>query len=278
MTTSVEDSRPDLLGTDIEELKKLNRWIYAYDRQWLADALWLRYVKIAPAIYSRHPYGVHASVKLSEEAMGKLPFSDGGRNGRETGLPSPPIPFTVLPELPPVDGRDRLSSLNHDLRFEILSYLFRPGERDARPERPELVSSWNLPGCDHRALLLSAGRQAETRNLGIGGRDLNRMALVSRCWRGHVEAFCGHALLVWKQKVEARHFDAQVRDWVEGWKEWEELETFTTCARMEFVWRARKYCALRGRNCQGSWRTLAPGLKLCERGCEDDKPWCGGGY
>lgn len=37
----------------------------------------------------------------------------------------------------------------------------------------------------------------------IAGNSLNALALTSRTWRDQVEAFCSHALLVWKLRVEA---------------------------------------------------------------------------
>lgn len=193
--------------SDKADLNKLARWLYRHDGEWFADALWLRYTKIAKVVYSHYHYRLLSSGKTA-------------RRERIPEVEEPPMPYDILPAIPPCDGLDPFSALPHDLRFEILSYLLLPNIR-MRLGSPEVI-----------------------------GHALNSMALVSRSWRDQVEAFCDHALLAWRQAVRksdssgffAFHYKPDL------WVEWRALKTYTSCARMEYVFRTRTCCAFCGTN------------------------------
>jgi hypothetical protein len=150
----------DLPG-DKSELNKLVHWLYHDDEERLADALWLRYTKVAKVVYRnsalfrKHRYRVSKGVFVDTSC-----YPEG----------QPPIPYNILPAVHPFDGIDRLSALPHDIRLDILSHLLPPNVKK-RFGRPEVI--------DH---------------------TLNNMALVSKSWRDQVDAFCGHELLVWNRE------------------------------------------------------------------------------
>lgn len=200
--------RPDL-PSDKAELNKLVRWFYRHDGGWLADALWLRYTKIAKVVYSDDCYRLTPSDRVWKLGL----YEDFIKQTSD----QPPMPYNILPEIQPRDGLDRLSGLSEELRFEILSYLLLPNIRVQL-------------GC-----------------LDVADHPLNSVASVSKAWRDQVDAFCSHALLVWKQRVKrspnyADHGEPDL------WVEWRALKCYTSCARMEYVFRTRTCCVLCGTN------------------------------
>lgn len=195
------------LPDDKSDLTRLLDWFFEHDAEWMTDALWLRYIKLAKRIYSGDGgFGSPGMWKQREIEQAKLPFAK-----KKLKLQKPPIPCEILPSLAPSDGHSCLSTLPHDLRVEVLSYLVLPDVAE--------VNCWERK---------------------LGSNALNKLALVSREWYDQVEAYCSHTLLVWKQKVE----DESVERW-QGfcWIEWSNLVTFTSSARMELVVRNRNYCA-----------------------------------
>lgn len=195
------------LPNDKSDLTRLLDWFFEHDAEWMTDALWLRYIKLAKRIYSGNGQFEGPGIwKQREIEHFTLPFAK-----RKLKLQKPPIPREILPSLPPSDGLDYLSTLPHDLRVEVLSYLVIPDVVE--------VNRWDRK---------------------LGGNTLNKLALVSREWHDQVEAYCSHTLLVWKQKAE----DDGVERWQGScWVEWRDLVTFTSSARMELVVRNRNYCA-----------------------------------
>ena len=211
------------LPSEKAELNKLVLWLNSHDGEWLADALWLRYAKVAKVIYSNYSFLMEQQRQVSK----------GQIRGTEC-LPEedPPMPYNILPAMQLCEGIDRLSALPHDLRVEILSYLLLP----------------NL--------------KMRCRCWEIADNTLKSLALVSRSWRDQVDAFCGHALLAWKQKVARGeawkyHFDHGEPD---SWVEWRALKSYTSCARMEYVFRTRTCCVLCGGN--GSCLVLSTDLAM----------------
>jgi hypothetical protein len=192
-----------------EDLNKLIHWLDRHDGEWLADALWLRYTKVAKVVYSDRSFLITHRDRVSTGVI------------KETKCfpkENPPMPYNILPIMQSHDEVDRLSGLPHDIRVEILSYLLLPNI-NMRLGCPEIV--------DH---------------------PLNSVALVSRSWRDQVDAFYGHALLVWKQRVRkgsAAEYFANF-DELDSWVEWWALKSYTSCARMEYVFRSRTCCALCG--------------------------------
>jgi hypothetical protein len=85
-----------------------------------------------------------------------------------------------------------------------------------------------------------------------------------------VDAFCGHALLVWKQRVrrsEASEFLA-LQDEPDSWVEWRALKSYTSCARMEYVFRTRTCCVLCGTNQKCLEFSASLGMMWCAQ-CRD---------
>jgi len=155
--TQHERRRPDL-PSDKADLEKLVRWFYRRDAEWMADALWLRYTKVARSMYrnkGRYRFGFQG--RIWKNGMLALKSPD-----------QPPMSYNILPTTQPFDVVDRLSALSEDIRLEVLSCLMFP----------DVLSPQ------------------------IGRHPLNSVALVSRAWRAQVDAFCSHALLVWKQRVK----------------------------------------------------------------------------
>jgi hypothetical protein len=222
----------DLPG-DKADLNKLIHWLHRHDGEWMADALWLRYTKAAKVVYSDRSHLVTHRDRVAERVIKETKYFPED---------TPPIPYNILPVMQPCDEIDRLSTLPHDLRLEILSYLLLPNFR-IRLGVAEIV--------DH---------------------PLNSVALVSRSWRDQVDAICGHELLVWKKKVRrsemamflARHGD------IDSWVGWRALKSYTSCARMEYVFRARTCCVLRGSNKDYVSLSTSLGMMWC-RQCEHEE-------
>ena len=233
---NIEEQQPRLLNNgpwedlpgDKADLNKLVHWLHRHDGEWLADALWLRYTKVAKVVYSNRAYIMTHLDRVNEGLI---------KDTKYFPEEEPPIPYNILPAMQPCDEIDRLSALPHDLRVEILSYLLRPNFK-MRLGEAEIV--------DH---------------------PLNRVALVSRSWRDQVDAFCGHELLVWKQRVrrcEMAMFPTQ-HDEIDSWIEWRALKSYTSCARMEYVFRTRTCCALCGGNKDYVSLSTSLGMMWCRQ-------------
>jgi len=223
MTTSWS---PSNLPTDQTDLKKLVQWFREHDSDWMADALWLRYLKIAKQVYQ--PRDSDLLWKKREADFDQLPF-----NKKSKGKTPLPFTFEILPEIPPRDEIDRLSALPHDIRVGVLSHLRLPDVRED-----------------------IYGNSVTVRH------PLSNLALVSRGWRDQVEAFCDHSLLVWKHEAGARRELGAASSWV-GWRE---LATYTANARMEYVFRTRRYCGV----CVQPARQLRLSREWPELVCCDD--------
>jgi len=217
------------LPSDKADLNKLIHWLGCHNGEWLADALWLRYTKVAKVVYSNRPFLMNHRDRVSKEVIWDTKYWPAEQ---------PPIPYHILPATRPCDKIDRLSGLPHDLRVEILSYLLLPNIR-VRLGCPEIV--------DH---------------------TLNSMALVSKSWRDQEDAFCGHALLVWKQSVSKASASEYLAN-LDSWVEWRALKSYTSCARMEYVFRTRTFCVL----CGGSREYLVLSTTLGTMWCRNDQGW-----
>lgn len=211
------------LPKDNTELDRLVQWFKERDADWLADALWLRYLKIVKRVY--HTDDSEVAWELRAAHASKLPFAKIPTNGL-------PLPCNILPKSPPADGIDHLSALPHDVRVSILSHLLLPEIRE------------DIYGITE-----------------IAGHALNALALTSKGDRDEVEAFCSHSLLVWKHKAEQRrgYFSPGVDS---PWVEWRKLPTYTANARMEYVFRSRTYCQFCGRRGE-KWLRWWPGVLCC---------------
>jgi len=191
------------LPNDQTDLDNLVQWFREHDTDWMADALWLRYLKIGRQVY--HPNQSDLAWEFREAHFNSLPYV------KKKPRKPPPFTLEILPGIPPHDGIDRLSALPRDIRVEILSHLGLPDVR--------------IDKCG---------------NIVTAGHALSNLVLVSKGWRDQVEAFCGHSLLVWKHAAEAQRVNGDASKWV-GWRE---LATYTANARMEYVFRMRKYCSV----------------------------------
>jgi hypothetical protein len=103
---------PEDFPQDKPDLNTLVDWFYTHDADWMADALWLRYLKIAKQVYHYDD--------MDEE------WSEYGKEGNKNK--QAPLPRAILPEMR-ASGKgdvDRLGALPHDIRVEILSYLLLP--------------------------------------------------------------------------------------------------------------------------------------------------------
>jgi len=209
------------------DLDKLVQWLHEHDPDWMSDALWLRYVKLSSQVYHTQDECGFAW-EVREAHFDQLPFAT-------KALQNSPFPFAILPEVPPSHEVDRLSALPHDIRVKILSYLLLPEVRDG----------------------IYCGSKV------VAAHPLNRLALASKAWRVQVEAFCSHSLLVWRHEAEARCEGGDVSEWVE----WRDLATYTANARMEYVFKLRKYCGVCGRPTTQFARS---GWLLCCEDCEYD--------
>jgi hypothetical protein len=221
------------LPSDKADLNKLVLWLDRHDGEWLGDALWLRYVKIAKVVYSNRSFLMENQHRASKGVVEDTKFYPEEEE-------DPPIPYNILPAMQPCDEIDHLGALPHDVRVEILSYLLLPNFK-TRMGDPEMV--------DH---------------------TLNSVALVSRSWRDQVDVFCGHALLIWKQRVrrsEASEFLA-LQDEPDSWVEWRALKSYTSCACMEYVFRTRTCCVLCGTNQKCLEFSASLGMMWCAQ-CRD---------
>jgi hypothetical protein len=173
----MDDWQTSNLPRDQTDLDKLMGWFHEHDAEWMSDALWLRYLKIARRVYRSS--NSDRTWELHEAHFDQLPFA-------RKAPQSPPFPTRILPEVPPSDGVDRLIALPHDIRIEILSYLLVP----------------ELRGNVYGGVVMS--RHA-----------LNNLALASKGWRDQVEAICGHFLLTCKHKVDDQCECGDPSRWVE---------------------------------------------------------------
>jgi hypothetical protein len=217
---------PPSLPNDKSDLNTLVDWFYAHDADWMADALWLRYLKIVKRVY--HADDSAIGWELREAQFEELRFArKQARRNKKV-----PLPCAILPEIQEPEKKvDRLSALPHDIRFEILSYLLRANIHE------------DIYG-----------------KLTIAAHPLNNLALVSRAWRDQVDAFCSHSLLVWKQAAENYTEDMDSKS---NWVEWRKLAIYTSNPRMEYTFRVRTYCWLCAE--ETSWWTERwPGLRCCE--------------
>ncbi|KAM0713579.1 hypothetical protein Q7P37_010541 [Cladosporium fusiforme] len=235
---------------------KLTQWLLEHDEEWLLDACWLRYLEVSKSVYSDESDYTPAAWAQREKLAAQMNIP--------TVQSQLPVPNTILPPSPSSSGKgdDRLSALPHDLRFEILSYLLLPDFKFN--EDASLLE-------DSDSFISPNDRDRREFRGDFKGHNLNRLALVSRNWRNQVEAFCSHALIVWKQLVAVRHKGGSWDTWVE----WRRLRMFTTSARMEYVVRAYDYCAFCGNTAKGKSSRSWPGLVCCfdcEEGgeCDDD--------
>jgi hypothetical protein len=218
------------LPNDQTDLNKLVQWFHEHDPDWMADALWLRYLRIGRQIYQLKHSDLEWEIR---EAQFDQLLSTKKRKVESR----PPFAFEILPEIPPRDGIDRLSALPHDIRVEVLSHLRLPDVRI------------DIYG-----------------NSVVAGHALSSLALVSKGWRDQVEAFCDHSLLVWKHEAEARLESGESSKWV-GWRK---LATYTANARMEYVFRTRKYCGVCLQPPRQLWVSMKwPGFLCCDE-CNSD--------
>lgn len=171
MTTNWSTSN---LPNDHADLDKLVKWFREHDPAWMADALWLRYLKIGKQVYEPD-----IALQSRETQLDQLPSID-----REVQN-SPPLACNILPDNPQCAKPDHLSALPHDIRVEILSHLRLP---DLRIDI--------LGKCD------------------VAGHPISSLGLVSKSWRNQVETFCSHLLLVWKHEVDARRRCCEPSGWV----------------------------------------------------------------
>lgn len=215
------------LPNDQTDLEKLVQWFHEHDPDWMADALWLRYLKISRTVY--HPNNNRDSIWAQREAdFDRLPFID-----RHKDLMAV-LPFAVeiLPEISSHDDIDLFGALPHDIRVEVLGHLRLP---DVRKDRHG--------------------------NSVAAGHPLSSLALASNGWRDQVEAFCSHSLLVWKHEAAAQRESGDASNWV-GWRK---LATYTANARMEYVFRTRKYCGVCVQPARQMWVSRTwPGSLCCD--------------
>ena len=212
------------------DLPRLIKWLYAIDREFLGDALWLRYDRLK--WQARHTYKI-----LQRPHDGTPAFPKPSAVHTE---PSPHV--LVLSEALKCDVRDHLTALPYDVRVNILEFLLKPLPA-LPPDQTEDESEDDYS--DWKDYILPRRRPPH---------PLNQLAGTSKVWRDLVEAFCGHQLLVLKQQIALGRQDA--------WVPWRELRTYTSCARMELVVRLSDCCAFCGMETilqSEKW----PGLTCC---------------
>lgn len=197
------------------DLPRLMKWLYAIDREFLGDALWLRYDRLTRQAHHTHEFRQMCPVEERPLRMQTLPEVHGELSPH----------FLISSDTSRCDVKDRLTGLPYDVRWTILEFLLKP-----------------LP-----VLLLDPKYEEEEEDLDWinytlprlrPSHPLNQLAATSQAWRDLVEVFCGHQLLVLKQQIALGRKD----DWVP----WRELRTFTSCARMELVVRMSECCAFCG--------------------------------
>lgn len=217
------------------DLPRLIKWLYAIDREFLGDALWLRYDRLKRQAH--HTYEL-----LQRPYDGNLAFS---KPSAAHTQPSPHV--LVLSEASKCGVKDHLTALPHDIRLTILEFLLKPLPV-LPPDQTEDESEDDL--YDWKNYILPRRRPPH---------PLNELAGTSKVWRDLVEAFCGHQMLVLKQQIALGRRDE--------WVSWRELRTYTSCARMELVVRLSECCAFCGVETimqSEKW----PGLTCCSP-CED---------
>lgn len=226
------------------DLPRLIKWLYAIDREFLGDALWLRYDKLKrQARYTLQT--------LQRPPGDEPPFPFRGRT-----LPGvhnkPSTPVLVPSEAPRVNVKDHLTLRPHDIRLIILEFLLKPLPA---PKETKEVEEYDSDG---RAWYWTDNWVPPRRR---PPHPLNQIAGTSKAWRDMVDAFCGRELLILKQQIALGRQD----DWVP----WRELRTYTSCARMELVVRLSECCAFCGIETVTQSKKW-PGLTCCGP-CED--PW-----
>jgi hypothetical protein len=220
-------------------------WLYAVNREFLADALWLRYDKLNRQ--ARHT--LHTLKVLSRPSREEVPSPCRRRTLPAFHSESSPQGL-VLSEASKRDVKDHLTSLPYDIRLIILEFLLKP--LPVPKETIEVVEDDSDGGtyCWENTYVPPRRRASH---------PLNQLAATSKLWRDEVEAFCGRQLIVLKQKITLGRQD----DWVP----WRELRTYTSCSRMELVVRLSERCAFCGIETI-SQSEKWPGLTCC-RPCED---------
>jgi hypothetical protein len=214
-------SKPAPRGSGIphiapNDLPRLIKWLYAIDREFLDEALWLRYDKL-----SRQARRAHEILQICP--IKELSFQ------RQTlpAIHSEPSPQVLISsKASSCDFKDRLTDLPHNIRLAILEFLLKP--LPALPPEPAEDES-DEESNDWMNYILPRRRPSH---------PLNQLAGTSRTWRDLVEAFCGHQLLVLKQQIALGRQDE--------WVAWRGLRTYTSCARMELVVRLSECCAFCG--------------------------------
>ena len=200
------------------DLPRLMKWLYAVDREFLADALWLRFDRL-----TRQAHYTHQVLQISSDD--RLLF------------PTPTLPAVhseplqhvyVSSGTPRCDVKDHLTVLPYHVRLNILEFLLKP--LPVLPLEQTKDDEADEESYDWMNYVLPRLRPPH---------PLNQLAATSKAWRDQVEAFCGHQLLVLKQQIALGRQD----DWVS----WRRLRTFTNCARMELVVRVSECCAFCGR-------------------------------
>lgn len=219
------------------DLPRLIKWLYAIDREFLNDALWLRYDRL-----SRQAHRTHEILQICP--IKELP----SRRQTFPAVHSEPSPHVlILSKASRCDVKDRITALPHAIRLTILEFLLKP--LPVLPPEPTKDES-DEESNDWMNYILPRQRPPH---------PLNQLAGTSKTWRGLVEAFCGHQLLVLKQQIALGRQDE--------WVAWRELRTYTSCARMELVVRLSECCAFCGVETimqSEKW----PGLTCCAP-CED---------
>lgn len=204
------------------DLPRLMKWLYLFDREFLCDNLWPRYDKFKRQAYQIQPSPqTHAGIQAPPHRR-QLP---------PRVCDELPPRVLVLPKAPSCHLQDRLTALPPDIRLYILEFLLKPLPVPP-PVQPEYEQE-NEEGDRHRhevnTYVLPRLRPPH---------PLNQLASTSKTWRDQVGVFYRHQLLVLKQQIALGRQDS--------WVPWRELRTYTSCARMELVVRLSECCAFCG--------------------------------
>jgi hypothetical protein len=198
------------------DLPRLINWLYLIDRDFLGDALWLRYDKLKQQAHHTHEI-------LQRSCDGELAFP----RPVPSAVHKEPRPHVLLSsKASRCDAKDHLTPLPHDIRLTILEFPLKPLPVSP-PDQTEDESDDELQ--DWKDYILPRRRPPH---------PLNQLAGTSKAWRDLVEAFCGRQLIVLKQQIALGRQDE--------WVSWRELRTYTSCARMELVVRLSECCAFCG--------------------------------
>jgi len=232
---------PNIAPDDLPRLMKL---LYIIDREFLGDALWLRF-----EILERQ---AHQSYHIMQEYanLEAHPYPLGREIVPAVNSKPPPHVLNSFKESSS-EVKDHLTRLPYDIRLTILEFLLKPLPL---PPQPEIIEKdWDPWGeVEEITYVFSRPRPPH---------PLNQLAATSKVWRHEVEAFCGRQLLILKQQIVLGRQD----DWVP----WRELRMYTSCARMELVVRLGECCAFCGMETVSQSQKW-PGLTSCGP-CED--PW-----